>query len=139
MANIRKAWVFSPHKPVAPKVPAQVKADLQQKADELVETVLKPKYIQSPPAPDQFQHNYIADIYTKWYRHYFYFCAKYCVPHPDAMVPFFEAKFSRLEYTGRERLNMSYMRHTGEWVNIYSDLAIEECLVAITEDSLFEP
>jgi hypothetical protein len=53
--------------------------------------------------------------------------------------PFFEAKFSRLEYTGRERFNMSYMRHTGEWVNIYSDLAIEECLVAITEDSLFEP
>ena len=40
MANIRKAWVFSPHKPVAPKVPAQVKADLQQKARRPLKTGL---------------------------------------------------------------------------------------------------
>lgn len=132
-------WVYSPPKPPAPKVPPSVKADVQHKAHQLVETVLKPKHIQTAPAPDQFQHNYLADIYTKWYRHYFYFCAKYCVPGPNALVPFFEAKFARLEYSGTTRFNLSFMRYTGEWVEIYPDLSLEKCLAAIKDDSFFHP
>lgn len=139
MAKTRKMWVYSPPKPPAPKVPPSVKADVQQKAHKLVETVLKPKHIQTAPAPDQFQHNYIADIYTKWYRHYFYFCAKYCVPGPNALVPFFEAKFARLEYIGTTRFNLSFMRYTDEWVEIYPDLSLEKCLAAIKDDSFFHP
>lgn len=30
-----------------------------------------------------------VDIYAKWYRRYFYFCAKYCSPAPNALSPFF--------------------------------------------------
>ena len=139
MAKTRKMWVYSPPKPPTPKVPPRVKAEVQQKAYKLVETVLKPKHIQTAPAPDQFQHNYLADIYTKWYRHYFYFCAKYCVPGPNALVPFFEAKFARLEYIGTTRFNLSFMRYTGEWVEIYPDLSLEKCLAAIQDDSFFHP
>ena len=139
MAKTRKTWVYSPPKPPAPKVPPGVKTDVQQKADELVETILKPKHIQPPPAPDQFQHNYIADIYTKWYRHYFYFCAKYCVPGPNALMPSFEAKFARLEYIGGSRFNLAYMRHTGEWVEVYPNWPLEECLAAVKEDPSFLP
>lgn len=139
MAKTRKMWVYSPPKPPAPKVPLSVKTDVQQKANELVETVLKPKHIQPPPAPNQFQHNYIADIYTKWYRHYFYFCAKYCVPGPNAFVPFFEAKFARLEYIRAACFNLSFMRYTDEWVEVYPNLSLEKCLAAIKVDSFFHP
>lgn len=138
MTKKRKMWVFSPQKPVAPKMLPSLKAGIQQKADQLVETVLKPRYIQVPPAPDQFQHNYISDLYTKWYRHYFYFCAKYSIPNPDALMPFFEVKFARLEYTGMARFRLSFMRHTGEWSEVYAGLTLEECLVAITTDPFFE-
>ncbi len=100
MTKPRKTWVYRPPKPPAPKVPPSVKTDVQHKADKLVETVLKPKHIQPPPAPAQFQPNYIVDIYTKWYRHYFYFCAEYCVPTPNALMPSFEARFARMEYIG---------------------------------------
>jgi len=138
MAKSRKMWVYCPPKPPAPKVSTNTKEMIQQKASELVEKVLKPKYILPPPAPDEFQRNYIADVYTKWYRHYFYFCAKYNAPGPNALIPFFEAKFARLAYIGDNHFNMAFMRHTGEWAEMYQDLSLEECLNAIENDPFFQ-
>jgi hypothetical protein len=78
------------------------------KANELIETVLKPKHIQPPPEDPQF--NYIVVMYGKWYHRYFYFCATYCVPGPNAPMPGFEAKFARMEYAGNNRFHLSFMR-----------------------------
>lgn len=141
MPKPKKIWVYSPPKPPAPKVTSSVKAMVQQQADVLVETVLKPQYIQPAPArsSEEFQPNYIVDIYAKWYRHYFYFCAKYCVPSPNALVPFFESKFARLEYLRATRFNLAFMRYTNEWIEIYSDLSLEQCLAAIQKDPFFHP
>ena len=139
MRKNRECGYNSSSKPPAPKVSANTQAIVQQKADELVDRVLKPQHMQPPPAPDEFQHNYIVDIYTKWYRHYFYFCAKYNVPGPNALTPFFEAKFARLESVKDNRFNMAFMRHTGEWVEVYQDLSLEECLAAVENDPFFHP
>jgi len=139
MAKNQRMWVYRPPKPPAPKVSTNTKVIVQQKADELVEKVLKPKNIQPPPAPDEFQRNYIADIYTKWYRHYFYFCATYNVPGPNALTPFFEARFARLKYIQDNKFNMAFMRYTGEWVEVYRDLSLEECLAAVENDPFFHP
>jgi hypothetical protein len=137
MAKAQKGWYFSPPKPTAPKVSAKVKAYLQQKADELVETVLKPKHVKS--MPEDYQFNYIEDIYTKWYRHYFYFCAKFHVSGPHAMVPFFETKFARLEYVSENSFNLAYMRHTEQWFEVYTNLSLDKCLEIIQNESLFHP
>ncbi|MFZ5819760.1 MAG: hypothetical protein ACOYYJ_07650 [Chloroflexota bacterium] len=140
MAKNKRTWVLSPSKSAAPKVSANTKAIIQQRANELVERVLKPTHIKPPPAPTEFQHNYIADIYTKWYRHYLYFCAKYNVPGPNALVPFFESKFARLEYVRDNCFTMAFMRYTGnEWVEVYFDLSLEECLEAVEKDPYFMP
>lgn len=138
MAKSQGMWVYSPSKPPAPKVPVKTKEIVQQKADEFVETVLKPKHIQPPPAPDEFQRNYIADMYTKWYRHYFYICAKYNAPAPNAQIPFFEAKLVRLEYIRDNQFNMAFMRYTGDWVELYQDLSLEQCLAAVQNDPFFD-
>jgi hypothetical protein len=111
--------------------------DLEKKAEALVETVLKPTHIEPPPEDTRF--NYIGDIYTKWYRSYFYFCAKYHSPGPNAISPFFETKFARLEYIGNGHFNLSFMRHTGKWVEIYTDLSVDECLSAVKDDPFFHP
>lgn len=134
MAKTQKTWVYSPPKP---KVPASVKAEVEQKANELVETVLKPQHVKPPPK--DYDLNYIVDIYTKWYRHYFYFCSKYCSHGPNALSPFFEAKFARMEYVGGKRFNLSFSRHTGEWIEIHPGLALDKCLMAITEEPFFQP
>jgi hypothetical protein len=42
----KKQWVYAPAKP---KVPDEIKAEVQKKADQLVETFLKPNFIKPPP------------------------------------------------------------------------------------------
>lgn len=137
MAKSRKMWVYSPPKPSKPQVPEAVKRDVETQANELVASVLKPKHL--TPAPKDEHLNYLADIYTKWYRNYFYFCAKYCSPGPHAISAFFETKFARLEYVGNQQFNLSYMRHTEQWWEIYTALSVGECFEAISHEPHFLP
>src|SRR5574341_400434 len=137
MKRRQKVWVYSPPKPPKPKVPENVKIEVETKAKELVESFLKPNHIKPPPKDESF--SYIVDIYAKWYRSYFYFCSKYCCPAPNCITPFFEDRFARMEYAGNSRFNLSYMRHTGQWWEIYKDLSIDECLAYIKEGIHFRP
>ena len=45
MAQKRKMWVYSPGKAAKATVPEEVKAQVEAKARELVERVLKPQHI----------------------------------------------------------------------------------------------
>ena len=110
---------------------------MDAKANALVDSGLRPKHVQPPPEDPQF--NYIEDITTKWYRSYFYFCARYIVPGPHAIAPFFEHKFARLTYIGGERFSLSAMRYTEEWIEIFPDLTLDECLASIRDDPWFHP
>jgi hypothetical protein len=137
MAKIRKTWVYSPPKPPKVKVPDAVKAQLSAKAQELIEKHLKPQHLK--PSPKNARFNYLTDIFTKWYQSYFYFCATYACPHPDAISPNFETRFARMQYLGNLNFNLAYMRHTGQWREIYSDLGMDECLTAIRDEPHFLP
>lgn len=134
----QKMWVYSPPKP---KAPDAVKVEVEIKAIELVDAVLKPEHVKPPPKNAKW--NYIVDIYTKWHRNYFYFCAKYACPGPNALSPFFDTGFARLEYAGgvdqQSRFNLSYMRHTGSWWEIRHGLSLEQCFAEIREGGLFHP
>lgn len=137
VAKTRKMWVHRPPRPAASQVPARVKSEAQERANQLIETVLKPKHIQPPPKGYDF--NYIVDVYGRWYRHSFYFCAKYRSPGPNALSPFFEAKFARMDYVGMNRFDLAFMRHTGEWIMIDPDLSLDECLTRVENDPFFAP
>jgi hypothetical protein len=130
-------WAFNPRKSPKPKVPEDVKSEVETKAKELVESFLKPEYIEPPP--EEMRFNYLVDIYTKWYRSSFYFCATYACPDPQAISPSFETKFARMEYAGNRLFNLSYMRHTGTWFEIFRDLSIDECLEMIKDMPHFQP
>ena len=135
MANRKRHWVYVGPKPVKPQVPDSVKTSLKEQADEIITNILKPKYINTPPTNNDF--NYLVEIYSKWYRNYFYFCAKYDCPSPNAISPSFETKFARMEYIDHEQFNLSYMRHTGQWWEIYQALPMVECLKLIVEEPHF--
>ena len=137
MGKQQKPRGYSPRKSTTSKLQETLKREVTTKANELIETVLKPKHIQPPPENPQF--NYIVDMYGKWYHRYFYFCATYCVPGTNATVPSFEAKFARMEYAGNNRFHLSLMRHTGQWVELYTGLSLDECLAAIRDDPFFQP
>lgn len=119
------------------KISDSIKSEIKLKADALIDRVLKPKYIQPPPEDNDF--NYLVDIFSKWYRAYFYFCSRCNCPSPNAMARSFNSNFARLEYVDRDRFNLAYMRHTGQWFEIWFDLSLEECLDEIENGVHFMP
>jgi len=137
MKKGQKVWFFKPEKPPKPQVPENVTVEVETKARDLIESFLKPEYIKTPR--EDKPYNYIAQIYAKWYRNYFHFCASYHSPGPHAISPFFETKFARLEYAGNGLFNLSYMRHTEQWLEIYTGLSLDECLAAVKDDPHFLP
>lgn len=120
-----------------PKVPESIKLMLTDKANELIENIIKPNHISPPPTDNNF--NYLVDIYSTWYRNYFYFCSKYNCPGPNAIAPSFDIKWARMEYVGDDKFNISYMRHTEKWAEVFQDISMIDSLKAITEEPYFAP
>jgi hypothetical protein len=137
MAKPRESWNIRPAtKRVA--VAASIKAEVEAKANDLIERVLKPKYV-LPPKKDE-QLNYITDIGAKWHGNYFYFFSTYACPGPNAFLPSFESRFARMEPVGGDKFALYSMRYTGkEWVGVYDALSIDECMNAIKDDPWFVP
>ena len=118
-------------------VTASLKAEVETKAKDLIDNVLKPEHVLPPPVEAQF--NYITDIGAKWHRNYFYFFAIYACPGPNALSPTFESKFARMEALGDGKFALYFMRHTDEWVGIFDALSVDECMKAIQDDPWFVP
>ncbi len=137
MANRRKVWMYCPPKPPKPKVPDQLREQVSAKAMQLIEEHLRPDYIESPPEIPPF--NYIIDIFTRWYRRYFCWCATDARPRPNAMSPTLESCFARMGYDGDGKFNLSCMRHTGKWWQDHSSLTLEACLNVIRDYPIFAP
>jgi hypothetical protein len=136
MARRREPWNTARGKKT-PSATALIKAKVETTANALIDQVLKPKYV-LPPAKNQ-SLNYITDIGAKWYRNYFYFFSVYTCPGPNAISPTFEAKFAKMEYLGNDKFALYFMRHTGEWVGLYTDCSLDECMKAIQDDPWFVP
>jgi hypothetical protein len=95
-------WAMYPRKTSTSPLPEALNMEVTTKANELIETVLKPKYIQPPPENPQF-----------------------------------EAKFARMQYASNRRFHLSYMRYTGQWIQLYTDLTVDECIETIRDDPNF--
>lgn len=137
MPKPRKAWTFSPGKEAKSALPGTLKDEVDAKARELIETVLKPKHVQPPPKDERF--NYVTGITTKWLGSKCYFVSIYACPGPNAISPTFDAKFARMEYVGDGKFALAFMRHTGQWVELYEALSVDECLQAVRNDPWFQP
>ena len=120
-----------------PQLPETTKAHIKAHCDMLIENVLKPRHIIPPPDDPHF--NYIVDLYTLWHGKFLYFCAKYRCPKPNCTSEFFEARFTRLEYNAKDTFTLSYMRHTGKWQVVFTDLSLNECLSTIKTEEIFQP
>ena len=110
-----------------------IKVEVTRRATELIEKVLKPKFVQPPP--EGVQLNYVVDIKLKWLGTKCFFVAIF--QSRDATT--FEEKFARMEYVGHAKFNLAFKRPTGQWVDMpYQDVTIDECLKAIKEDPWFQ-
>jgi len=130
-----RRWVWAPAKPKA--VPKDIKDNVSAKAKQFVEMDLRYAYVRPPPKPPRW--NYIVDIFTKWHGIYFYFVARYACPGPNAISPFFETGFARLEYLSNGHFNLAYVRHTGEWLQVRRGMTSASALQAIRGEVIFHP
>jgi hypothetical protein len=114
-----------------------LKQEVNRRAGDLIENVLKPRHVEPPPKGHQL--NYLVDITTEWLGPKCYFISVYRSPGPHAVSPTFETKFARMEYAGDGKFALSFIRHTGQWVQLYDDLTVDECLKGIQDDPWFQP
>ena len=137
MPKPRKAWMITPAKSPKLPVPDSIKAELEAKATDLIENVLKPMHVHKPTGDERF--NFITDIGTRWYRNYFYLVSTYACPGPDALSPTFESEFARMEYLGSGKFALYFMRHTGKWFRLYDALSVDQSMEAIRDVPWFVP
>ena len=132
----KRGWTWAPDRRLKPTVPDDVKAEVQRKADELIEKHLKPAHVKPPEDP---RWNYLTGIHTKWHKSFFYLVGDYASPGPDRIAPTFESPFARLEYTLDGKFNLAYMRHTGQGWQVREGLTLEQAMKAIRDEGLFHP
>jgi len=131
----KKVWQFVPPKPASAS--KEYKAQVLSLASQFLDSTLKPKSILPPPSSNQL--NYIVDLFAKWHGRRLYLCSKYASPGPNAISPFFDSPFARLEYVSHDCFHVSYQRHNGEWVQLHSGLSLSESLASIVRDPLLLP
>jgi hypothetical protein len=136
MAKKRKTWTWVPGPQARPPAEAAVKAQAEAKARKFVEEVLKPQQVKPPPKDARF--NYVTDITLKWHGSSLFFIQVYACPGPNALSPTFEAKLARMRHAGGGKFDLAFMRHTGQWVELYQGLTVDQCLEAIRDDPWFQ-
>jgi hypothetical protein len=130
------AWVPSPG--ASGSAPGAIaKAQVEAKARELIEAVLRPRQVK-PPVEGSLA-NYLTDISLKWHGTTLFFVSVYACPGPNALSPGFEERFARLRPAGAGCFELAFMRHTGQWVPFYEGLTLDECLATIRDDPWFMP
>jgi hypothetical protein len=117
--------MLSPAKKPKASLPGTLKDEVDTKACVLIHNVLKPKHVLPPPEGHQL--NYVTDITTKSLGSKCYFISTYSCPGPNALSPTFETKFAKMEHVGNAKFALSFMRHTGEWVELYDALSVDDC------------
>jgi hypothetical protein len=132
-----KGRAYSPLSKASTSLDAAAKAQVEAKVLELIEKELKPKHVQPPPEDARF--NYVTDITFKWHGTTLFLVAVYACPGPNAISPTFEERFARLRPAAGGKFDLSFMRHTGQWVELFQGQTLEECLREIRDDPWFMP
>ena len=67
------------------------------------------------------------------------FNTRYRSDDPCSYAPEFDAPFARLEYVNRDHFDLSWHRHTGEWVRLFEYIPLTEALHLIESEPFFQP
>lgn len=91
-----------------------------------------------PPLEDPQETNQVVRVESKWRGSYFYLMSYYkSPPKPEYFAEGFEWGVARLTYKSPGVYDLSYFRHTQQWMTILFDLPLEDCLEMIKSDPTF--
>jgi hypothetical protein len=131
----RGQWVYTGGR--AGKRPSlEEKLTITAACERLIADVLMPLHL---PEIKPTEFNYPVAIYGKWHGNKYRFVTRYRSDRDDAIEPEFEAPFARIDFVSRDRFDVSYHRHTGQWFRLYQAVTLDEALRLIGEGMHFQP
>jgi hypothetical protein len=131
----RGGWVYVGGR-AGNKLPPTEKAAVTAACEAFIKDVLTPRFL---PVIRPTKFNYPIAIHGKWHGNKYRFLTRYRSDDPRSSAPEFDAPFARLEYVSRDRFDLSWHRHTGEWFRLFEWLSLKEALHSIESDPFFAP
>ena len=132
----RGRWIYTGgragHKPSE-----REKREIDRACEAFINDVLKPRFL---PEIRPTSFNYPIDIFGKWHGGKYRFVQRFRSDHPEnAVDPEFDSPFARIEYVSRDRFDVSYFRHTGQWWTVYRGVSLAEALSLLETEGIFHP
>ncbi|HVC59145.1 MAG TPA: hypothetical protein VND19_02130 [Acetobacteraceae bacterium] len=132
----RGGWVYVGGRAGNKPSPGE-KSVITTACETFIADVLTPRFL--PEICPSTEFNFPVAIYGKWLGNKYRFITRYRSDGPGADEPEFDAPFARLEYVSRDRFDLSYHRHTGEWLCLFERLTLTEALHMIESIPNFAP
>lgn len=131
----RGGWVYvggrAGNKPLAAE-----KLAVSAACETFIAEVLRPRFL---PEIRPTEFNYPVAIYGKWRGNRYRFITRYRSDDPRSYEAEFEAPFARLDYVSRDCFDLSWHRHTGEWLCMFERQSLVEALRLIESEPHFQP
>lgn len=115
---------------------ATEKAAVTATCQAFIDTILKPRFM---PTITPTQFNYPVDIQGKWHGNKYRLVQRYRSGFEDNRGEEFDAPFVRLDWIGRDRFDVQWHRHTGQWFRVHQNLSLKAALDAISSNGLLQP
>lgn len=133
---VRRAWVHAGRRAGTTPPPGE-KSAITAACDAFIADVLKPRFLAE--IRPSTEYNYPIALYGKWLGNKYRFITRYRSEGPYAYRPEFDASFARIEYKSRDCFDLSYHRHTGEWLCLFERITLTEALKMIESTPHFTP
>jgi len=115
---------------------APVRPPVTAACQQFIDTVLKSRFL---PAIRPTDFNYPVDISGKWLGHWYRFIQRYRSGFSENRGEEFDSSLTRLDWVGRDRFDIQWHRHTGEWFGLYRGQSLTEALRTIETDGPLHP
>ncbi len=112
------------------------KASVTAACERLIGEFLRPRFL---PVIRQTQFNYPVDILGKWRGANYRFIQRYRSGFSENLGEEFDAPFARLDWISRDRFDIQWHRHTGEWYRLHRGLTLVNAIETLKSDGILHP
>ena len=112
------------------------KAAITTACQHLIEDFYKPRFL---PVVRPTRFSYPVDILGKWHGTRHRFIQRYRSGFPESLGEEFDAPFVRLDWISRDRFNIQWHRHTGEWFCLHRGLSLALAMETLKSEGQLHP